>query len=78
MDESEIYRSISLFSHGDTSASTTVPKATSQQLIDRILDPTDSISTHIKEISIGDWTQQDGDHVLCKVLERLDHLESFR
>lgn len=76
MDKSRIYRSISLF--GDTTSSES--DSTSGQLIGRILDPENSLATYIKELAIASWTAKDDtdENTLCRVLNRLAGLVSFR
>ncbi|KAG4436705.1 hypothetical protein IFR05_007819 [Cadophora sp. M221] len=78
MGEAETYRSVSLFRSIGSKGTPTSGLLTSEQLISRILDPADTFSTYLKEINIEDWTaEQDGDEVLCKILNRLEGLESL-
>ena len=69
---------IVLFSSQETSESTSAAGATTEQLIGRILDPRDTFSRQIKELVINGWTLKQGEDILCKILDSLEGLESFR
>lgn len=67
-----------LFSSQETFESPPTAGVTTEQLIERMLDPRDTFSRQIKELVINDWTLEKREEIVHRILDTIENLESFK